>query len=105
MFQFEISYSGTERSDALDDHVREQVGRENRRFTERLTRVVVHISDNNAGKHGKRDKRCVLEARPRGMDPIAVTEEGDDLFQVVRSAAKKLARAVGTKFEKADAVG
>lgn len=103
MFHLEISYSGTERSDALDEHVHKQVEHENKRFVDRLTRVEAHVSDDNAGKHGKRDKRCVLEARPRGMDPIAVTEEGDDLYQVIREASRKLARALGKRFEKADA--
>ncbi len=104
MFHLEISYSGTERSDALDEQVRKTVEHENRRFAERLTRIEAHISDDNGGKHGDRDKKCVLEARPRGMDPIAVTEEGGDLYQVVREASRKLARALGKRFEKADAV-
>ena len=103
MFHLEISYSGTDRSDALDEQVRKAVEHENKRFAERLTRVEVHVSDDNGGKGGKRDKKCVLEARPRGMDPIAVTEDGDDLYQVVREASRKLARALGKRFEKADA--
>jgi ribosome-associated translation inhibitor RaiA len=104
MLHIEISYSGTDRSDALDQRVREQVSHELRRFAERLTRVEAHLSDDNAEKAGERDKRCLLEARPRGMDPIAVTEEGDDLYEVAREAARKLSRALTTRFEKADAV-
>ena len=104
MMHIEISYSGTDRSDALDAHVREQVSHELQRFADRLTRVEAHVSDDNAAKAGDRDKRCVLEARPRGMDPIVVTEEGADPYQVIRDACKKMGRALGTRFEKADAV-
>ena len=104
MLHIEISYSGTERSEALDTHVHEQVSHGLEHFVDRLTRVEVHLSDDNAKKAGKRDKRCVLEARPRGMDPIAVTEEGDDFYQVIHDATRKLGRALSTRFEKADAV-
>jgi ribosomal subunit interface protein len=104
MLHIEISYSGMDRSDALDEHVREQVGHELRRFSDRLTRVEVHLSDNNAAKRGSNDRRCVLEARPRSMEPIVTKEEGDEIFLVVRNAARKLERALAHKFEKADAV-
>jgi len=104
MFHIEISSSGTDRSDALTEHIHSQVEHENRHFADRLTRIEVHVSDDNAGKHGKHDKRCVLEARPRGMDPVAVTEVGDDMYQVVREASRKLGRALARRFEKTNAV-
>lgn len=103
MLHIEISYSGTERSDALDEQVRAAVEHENKHLADRLTRVEAHVHDDNGAKGGNRDKKCVLEARPRGMDPIAVTEEGDDLYHVVREASRKLARALTKRFEKADA--
>lgn len=103
MLHLEISYSGTDRSDALDAHVRTHVERECKHFLDRLTRVEAHLADDNGGKAGDRDKKCVLEARPRGMDPIAVSQEGEDLYKVVVEASRKLARAVGKRFEKADA--
>ena len=103
MLHIEISYSGMDRSDALDDHIREQVSHENRHFVERLTRVEAHVSDDNGEKHGSRDRRCVLEARPRSMDPVVASCEGDDIYQVVREASRKLSRALAHRFEKADA--
>jgi len=104
MLHIEIWYTGLDRSDALDNHVREQVGHELKRFSERLTRVEAYLSDENAGKGGPNDRRCVLEARPRGMEPIVVRDAGDDIFLVVRNTARKLERALSHKFEKADAV-
>lgn len=104
MLHVEISYSGTDRSPALDDRIREQVARELARFEPRLTRVEAHLADTNAAKGGVADKACTLEARPRGLDPIVVKAEGADLYGVVGEAAGKLARALATRFEKLDAV-
>lgn len=100
----EISFAGIEHSEALDVHLREQVERELGRYSERLTRIEAHLTDTNAEKSGQRDKQVTLEARPRGMDPITVTDEGADMYAVVRSATRKLSRALSTRFDKADAV-
>lgn len=104
MLHIEISYSGTDRSEALDAHIREQVTHQSRHFADRLTRAEVHISDTNAGKGGMNDKRCVLEMRPRGMDPITVVDEGADHYAVVSAAALKMQRVLSRTFEKLDAI-
>ncbi len=44
-------------------------------FSEHITRIEVHLSDENGGKHGPNDKRCMLEARMEGKQPIAVTAD------------------------------
>ncbi|MEZ6235024.1 MAG: HPF/RaiA family ribosome-associated protein [Phycisphaerales bacterium] len=98
----EISYSGTERSDALDGRVRASVEGELSRFAERLTRVEVHLSDNNAAKSGPGDKAVVLEARPRGLDPIVVKDAGSDLYEIAREASRKMARALERDFDRRD---
>ena len=33
------------------------------RVSEHITRVEVHLNDENGDKHGQNDKRCVIEAR------------------------------------------
>jgi hypothetical protein len=64
------------------------------RVGDRVTRVEVHLSDENGGKGGPNDKRCVMEGRVEGRQPVVVTEEGDTVDQVVHSAADKLARLI-----------
>ncbi len=103
MLHIEISYSGLERSPALDDHVRDQLDKDHGRHANRLTRIEAHLSDENSHKKGVDDRRCVLEARPRAMDPIVVTHEGDDIYKVIREASKKLGRALSRRFERDDA--
>ncbi len=59
-------------------------------FSDQITRIEVHLSDENAGKSGSADKRCLMEARPAGHQPIAVSHEGATLEEAYSGAAKKL---------------
>jgi ribosome-associated translation inhibitor RaiA len=59
-------------------------------LAEHITRVEVHLSDENGSKHGGSDKRCMMEARLKGHPPIAVTDEADNLDEAVVGAADKL---------------
>jgi ribosome-associated translation inhibitor RaiA len=64
------------------------------RVSDHITRVEVHLSDENSAKNGRDDKRCMMEARLEGRQPIAVTEEAPTLEQAVAGAADKLARSI-----------
>ncbi len=55
-----------------------------------VTRVEVHLSDENGDKSGQNDKRCMLEARLMGRQPTAVTCEAATLAQAVAGAADRL---------------
>ncbi len=61
-------------------------------LSEHITRVEVHVSDENAKKGGSTDKRCMMEARLGKHQPIAVTEEAPSLDEAVEGAAQKLKR-------------
>ena len=61
-------------------------------LAEHITRVEVHVSDENAKKGGSTDKRCMMEARLAKHQPIAVTEEAAALDEAVDGAAHKLKR-------------
>jgi ribosome-associated translation inhibitor RaiA len=60
------------------------------RFSEHITRVEVHLSDENSDKAGINDKRCLMEARLEGRQPIAVTHQAANLDLAVQGAAGKL---------------
>jgi hypothetical protein len=66
-------------------------------FQDRITRVEVHLSDQNGGKSGHFDKRCVIEARLEGRQPIATTSEAATLDQAVSEGADKLARLIDSQ--------
>ncbi|MEK1906086.1 MAG: HPF/RaiA family ribosome-associated protein [Pseudomonas sp.] len=63
-------------------------------FEERLSRVVVHISDENGHKSGPDDKRCQIEARPKGHQAISVTHKAHDMGVAVDGAAEKMRHAL-----------
>ena len=60
------------------------------RFSEQITRVVVHFSDEDGSKDGFNDKRCMMEARLAGMKPIAVTENANTNEQAISGAIDKM---------------
>jgi hypothetical protein len=64
------------------------------RFSDRITRVEVHLSDVNGPKGGRDGKRCVMEARLDGRQPTAVTNQAATLAQAVDGAAGKLKRSL-----------
>ncbi len=61
-------------------------------LSEHITRVEVHVSDENAKKSGSTDRRCMMEARLEKHQPIAVTEEAATMNAAVDGAAHKLKR-------------
>ncbi|OFY52182.1 MAG: ribosomal subunit interface protein [Bacteroidetes bacterium GWF2_41_31] len=60
------------------------------RFSQQITRVEVHLSDEDGNKDGFIDKRCMLEARLAGMKPIAVTHHANTHEQAIDGAIDKL---------------
>jgi ribosome-associated translation inhibitor RaiA len=67
-------------------------------LSDRITRVEVHLSDVNGQNRGGRDKRCMMEARIEGRQPLAVTDQAESLEQAVEGAAGKLARMIESTF-------
>lgn len=65
------------------------------RFSDRITRVEVHLSDENSDKKGGQDDiRCMMEARLEERQPVAVTHEAATVDQAVDGAAGRLARLI-----------
>ena len=66
------------------------------RFSEHITRLEVHLSDENGYKDGPNDIRCMLEARLEGRQPIAVTNNANTHEQAVEGALEKLTTSLNT---------
>lgn len=84
----------------LEAHVEEVVGRSLSRFVGLVTRVEVHLSDENAAKGGQNDKRCMIEARLEGRGPEAVTHFAGTVKEAISGAADKMQRALGSTVDK-----
>jgi len=66
------------------------------RFSDQITRLEVHISDEDGNKVGLNDKRCMLEARIEGRQPIAVTDHAGTHEEAVNGAVAKLKNSLKT---------
>ncbi|HSP76225.1 MAG TPA: HPF/RaiA family ribosome-associated protein [Cryobacterium sp.] len=72
------------------------------RFSSRLTRVEVHLSDESAGRATTDDIRCLLEVRPAGGNPLAATDNAGTVNGAVSGALRKLASVLDTTFGRLD---
>lgn len=64
------------------------------RFADQITRLEIHLSDENASRRTQDDKRCLIEARQEGRKPIAVSHLAPTLVLAVSGAADKMARSL-----------
>ena len=64
------------------------------RFDEQVTRVNVHLSDENSHKEGGDDKRCLLEAKLKGLKPVVVTHNAENLDFALSGAIDKLIKSL-----------
>ena len=78
---------GQKLADYFTTTLQEDLGR----YDDMITRLVVHLGDENASKKGENDKRCLLEARIKNSQPVAVTEFANTVQQAVKGATYKLA--------------
>jgi hypothetical protein len=71
------------------------------RFGDWVTRVEVHLTDeNSASKDIGDDKRCVMEARLAGRQPAAVTHHAPSIDEALNGALAKLEKVLNTTLEK-----
>lgn len=70
------------------------------RFEDGVTRIEVHLSDENSDKFGTDDKRCLMEARLNGRQPIVVTNTSDTTEKAFSGGLDKIKRKLGTIFDK-----
>ena len=86
----------------LISYVRAELTQKFQRYSERITHFLVHISDENGEKSGDNDKRCMIEARPAGLKPVAVTHKAATVDASIHGAIDKLKRSLEHLYEKKD---
>ncbi len=87
-------------SENLIERFKETITNSLKRFENQVTRVVVHLNDENGSKSGQKDKRCLLEARLEGMQPIAVTHHANTLDEALKGAIDKIKTSLETSIGK-----
>ena len=86
--------SGIDNSESLQRWASEHLTQTLDRFQQDITRIEVQLSDENSGKAGNADKRCMMEARLAGHPPVAVNHHAVTQDEAFRGAARKLLNAL-----------
>jgi|TARA_R110000737_G_scaffold348572_1_gene382729 ribosomal subunit interface protein len=92
-FNTDKTINGEERK---EDYFTAQIEEELERYQSHITRIEVHLSDENGKKDGLKDIRCLIEARLEGKQPIAASDQADNIDLAVSGALNKLKAALKT---------
>ena len=87
-----------EAREALVARVSADLSRALARISDHITRIEVHLSDENGEKNGQHDHRCTLEDRLERRQPVAVTHHAATLDLSVSGATSKLLRVIDSQF-------
>ncbi len=98
-FNSDNNISGT---DTMGQRIEGQLRERLERFADRLTRLEVHVSDDNGARSHGEDKKCVIEARIQGSNPLSATANADTIDSAASKAGNKLAKMLERHFGKAD---
>ncbi|MDD3004885.1 HPF/RaiA family ribosome-associated protein [Flavobacterium sp.] len=84
----------------MQHHFSEVIAESFKRFEDKITRVEVHLGDENNEKFGVDDKRCMIEVRLSGKNPLAVTNHANTVEKSISGAIDKMKKVLTTTFEK-----
>ncbi|NDI97946.1 HPF/RaiA family ribosome-associated protein [Flavobacterium sp. LaA7.5] len=87
----------------LEEYFTTQLQNSLKKYEEKITRLEVHLGDENSAKGGEKDKRCSIEARIAGLKPIGVVNHADTIEKAVSGATDKIKSALEHTFGKLNA--
>lgn len=85
-----------EGSEDLNTFIKSRLSEDFSRFNNAITRIEVHITDQNAHKSGAQDKKCLLEARVANRQPVVVSHNAETVHQAFEAASDKLMRSLNS---------
>ncbi|TKC06475.1 HPF/RaiA family ribosome-associated protein [Pedobacter polaris] len=86
--------------EAYETQISEQLTKDLERYIDHISRLEVHLSDENGNKSGINDKKCLLEARIEGRQPVVTSDLGNTYDMALKSATIKLKHALSTVISK-----
>jgi ribosome-associated translation inhibitor RaiA len=87
-------------TETLETTVSEKINHELKHFADKISRIEVHLSDQNALKGGPNDIQCKIEARVEGMQPVIVVSKNGSKEKAVDVAVDKMKATLRTVFGK-----
>ena len=85
-----------ERDDRLDTYLTSLITEELSNVSSHISRIELHLADENGKKQAENDIRCTLEARLQKRQPIAVTSHANTVDKAVNEALNKLKASINT---------
>ena len=84
------------------EHWRSEITTSLERFNDWITRVEVHVTDENSkSKEGTDDIRCLIEARPANKQPVSVEVRGSSAEHAISDGIKTMQRRLSAMVDKA----
>ena len=74
----------------LETYVTEKISTVLKHFEDKISRIEVHLSDQNAQKKGPDDMQCKLEARLEGLQPVMVVSKNETKEKALDAALGKM---------------
>jgi len=91
----------TEGKEELNTYITNLVKEKLQRFDNQLTRIEVHLSDENGGgKAGADDKKCNIEARLENLEPVFASSQSDELSKAIHDCLQKIKRGIEHQIDK-----
>jgi len=92
-FNTDKNIQGTEN---LEAYVSESINKKLKRFADQISRIEVHLSDQNAQKAGTDDIQCKIEARIEGLQPVLATGKSSTKEKALNDAIDKIKVSLDT---------
>lgn len=92
--------NNVEGHEQLAQEVKNEINKKLDKFSHHLTRIEVHLTDENGQKSGQNDKKCLLEARLKNYHPIVVSDNASSVMQATIGAIKKMRQALTSTIER-----
>ena len=89
-----------ESSQRLIDYCKSTLEAEFSRFDEFITRIDVHLSDENGAKGGDNDKRCLLEAKLKGLSTVTTSNNASNIDDALSGAIDKMSSVLDSTISK-----
>jgi hypothetical protein len=89
-------------SDELIERLEAELQSTLSRFSDHITRLEVHLSDEVSTGAASVNRRCVIEARPEGRQAVAVTHHAGSVDEACHGAIRKLESVLETQSGRAD---
>jgi ribosome-associated translation inhibitor RaiA len=83
-------------SDRQSDYFSTLISEDLKRYDSQMTRLEVHLSDQDNSQHEKSEIKCTLEARLKNLNPIVVTNQGNSHEEAIKGAIQKLKKSLDT---------